>query len=62
MILFSILFTYILIEGLTALSDSEYDPSGNSDSSFHSWADFLNLLFLYDLYDYILPCIIHAKI
>ena len=26
----------------------EYDPSGNSNSSFHVGADILSLLFLYD--------------
>ena len=41
-ILFSILFMYIIIEGLSVtvscliiISDTEYDPSGNSNSSFH---------------------------
>ena len=29
-------------------NDIEYDPSGNSNSSFHFRADILNLLFLYD--------------
>ena len=53
---------YIIIEGLLVtpscflkiylkkpwISDTEYDPSGNSNSSFHAWADILNLLILYD--------------
>ena len=30
------------------MSDMEYDPSGNSNLSFHVGADVLNLLFLYD--------------
>ena len=30
------------------MSDTEYDPSDNSNSSFHAGADILNLLFLYD--------------
>ena len=61
-ILFSILFTYILIEGLSVfspcflkisskqywISDIEYYPSGNSNSWFLVGADILNLLFLYD--------------
>ena len=29
------------------MSDTEYDTSGNSNSSFHVGADILNLLFLY---------------
>ena len=62
MILFSVLFAYILNEGLSVfypcffkmyskqslISDAEYDQSGNSNSSFHVGADILNLLFLYD--------------
>ena len=42
----------------SSISDSEYDPSGNSNSSFHVGADILNL-FLYDFY--IFPCIVNAK-
>ena len=30
------------------MSDTEYDPSGNWNSSFHVGADILNLLLLYD--------------
>ena len=30
------------------MSEIEYDPSGNSNSSFHVRADILNLLFLND--------------
>ena len=57
---FSILFTYIHIEGLSVFSpgyskqswipDADYDPSGNPNSSFHIGADVLNLLFLYDFF------------
>ena len=43
------------------MSDTEYDPSGNSKSSFHVGADILNLLFWYDFY-YIFPCIVNSKI
>ena len=32
------------------MSDTEYGPSGNSNSSFHVGADILNLLFLYDFF------------
>ena len=31
------------------MSDIEYDPSGNSDSSFHGEADIFNLFLLYEL-------------
>ena len=50
-ILFCIWFTYILIKGLSVtalcfwwswISDSEYDPSDNSDSSFHVGAHLVN--------------------
>ena len=52
------LFTHVLIKGLSVLSpcflryiqNSEYDPSGNSNSSFHVRADILNSLFLYDFF------------
>ena len=30
--------------------DTEYDPSGNSTSSFHIGVDVLNLLFLYEFF------------
>ena len=43
------------------MSDTEYDPSGNSNSSFHVGADILNLLFLYDFF-YIFPCIVNARV
>ena len=60
-ILISIFFTYILIEGFSVaassffkiypkkswISGTEYDPSGNSNFSFHFGADILNLLFFY---------------
>ena len=60
MILFSILVMFMFIEGLTVFSqcffnvyskyswtfDVEYDPSDNSNSSFHGEAEILNLLFL----------------
>ena len=63
-ILFSILFTYIFTDGLSIFSpyffkiyskqslifDTEYDPSGNSNLSFHVWADILNLLLLCELF------------
>ena len=42
------------------MSDTEYDPSGNSDSSFHVGADILNSLSLFDFY--IFPCIVNAKV
>ena len=41
--------------------DIEYDPSGNSNSSFHVRADILDLLFLYEFF-YFFPCIVNAKI
>ena len=61
-ILFSISFTYILIEGLIVfspysfkirskqswISDIQYDPPSNSNFSFYVEADILNLLFLCD--------------
>ena len=68
-ILISSLSTYILTWGLNVLwfliiyswiSDTEYDPSGNSNSSFHVEADILNTLFLYDFF--IFPHIVNAKI
>ena len=72
-ILFYILFTYILVEGLpvfcpcffkiylkqSKVSDTEYDLSFNSNFSFHVGADTLNLLFLYNLY--IFPCIVYVR-
>ena len=62
MILFSILFTYVLIGRLSVtvsyflmihskylwISDTDYDTSGNSNLLFHVGADMLNLLFLYN--------------
>ena len=30
--------------------DTEYDPSGNPNVMFHSGADILDLLFLYDFF------------
>ena len=64
MILFSILFTYIIIDELSIfspcflrytqkkswISDVEYDLSGNSTLSFHVGADILHLLLLYDFF------------
>ena len=32
------------------MSDTEYDPSGNSNLSFHVGVDILNLLLLYELF------------
>ena len=32
------------------ISDAEYEPSGNSNSSFHVEVDILKLLFLYDFF------------
>ena len=32
------------------MSDIEYDPSGNSNSSLHGGADILYLLLLYELF------------
>ena len=63
-ILSSGLLMYIFSEGLPVffpcfikiyskqfwIFDTEYDPSGNSDSSFYGRVDFLNLLFLYDYF------------
>ena len=43
------------------MSDTEYDPLGNSNSLFHAGADILNLVFLYDFF-YISLRIIYAKI
>ena len=43
------------------MSDIEYDPTGNSNFSFHFGADILNLLFLVRAF-YDFPFIIHTKI
>ena len=43
------------------ISDTEYDPSGNSNYLFPVRADILNLSFLYVVF-YIFPCIINAKV
>ena len=32
------------------MSETEYEPSGNSNLSFHAGADILNLLLLYDIF------------
>ena len=32
------------------MSDTEYDPSGNSNSSFQGEANISNLIFLYDFF------------
>ena len=32
------------------MSATEYDPSGNSNTSFHDRADIINLSFLYDFF------------
>ena len=32
------------------MSDTEYDPPGNSKLSFHVVADIMNLLLLYELF------------
>ena len=34
------------------MSDTEYDPSGNLNSSLHVGADTLNLLLLYELFTF----------
>ena len=34
------------------MSDTEYDPSGNSNSSLHVGADILNLLLLCELFKF----------
>ena len=48
------------------MSDTEYDPSGNSNSSFHVGADILNLLLLYEriviVFIVIFPRVINTKI
>ena len=63
-ILFPILFKYILIEGLSIfslyffkiylklswISDTEYDPSHNSNLSFYVGDDNLSLLLFYELF------------
>ena len=36
------------------MSDTEYGPLGNSNSSFHVGADILNLLFLYGFFMFFL--------
>ena len=64
LILFSMLFTYICTDGLSLFFPcffenvfkiilniwKDYNPSGNSDLSFHVSADILNLLLLHDLF------------
>ena len=74
-ILFSLLFTYILIEEISItvscflmiyskeswLSDAEYDPSDNSNSSFHVWAYIINLI-IFVWHFFIFPCIVNAKV
>ena len=40
--------------------NTEYEPLGNSHSSFHVRADILNSLFLYDIY--IFPYVVNAKV
>ena len=42
------------------MSNTEYDPSGNSNLSFHVGADILNLLFLFEFF-YIFLFIVDAK-
>ena len=57
MIIFSILLLYILNEGLSIISNAEYDPSGNSNLLFHVGADILNLLFcMTSLYFFMYKC------
>ena len=74
-ILFAVIFTYIIIEGLSVpvqcffkiclkyswISETEYDPSGDSNSSFYVGADILDLLCLHDFF-FIFSCIINAKV
>ena len=43
------------------MSDIEYNPSGNSNSSFQVVADNLDLLLLYDLF-YIFSSIVNIEI
>ena len=38
--------TELLNSKKSSISDIEYDPTGNSNSSFHAGADILNLLSL----------------
>ena len=42
------------------MSDTEYDLSGSSHSSFHVGAGILNLLFLYDFLYF--QCIVNVKL
>ena len=42
------------------ISDTEYDPSRNANSSFHAGADLWNLMILYDFLFF--PCIVYVKI
>ena len=42
------------------ISDTEYDPSGNSNSSVHVGTGILNLN-IFVLNFYIFPCIVNAK-
>ena len=44
------------------MSDTEYNRSSNSNSSFHVGVDVLNLLLYYIITFYIFPCIINAKV
>ena len=43
------------------MSDTEYDPCGNSNSSLYGVADILNLLFFVSAF-YVSPCVINTKI
>ena len=43
------------------ISNTEYDPSGNSNSLFHVVADILDLLFFYHFFN-IFTCILNAKV
>ena len=42
------------------ISDTEYDPSGNSNSLFHVGADILNIVFVWRFYIFL--WIVNAKI
>ena len=43
------------------VADIEFDPSGNSNLSFHAGADILNLLLLCE-FSYVSLCIVNTKI
>ena len=43
------------------MSDTEYEPFGNSNLSFHVGADIFNLLLLYE-FCYLSTCVLNTKI